>query len=94
MIIEVWEPCGLVRAFEKNFQASPMKENAKCSLFASAFNVVSEEISWDNHEDWEDLFHDVEIMGFWSKSLSGVWSIDEYLFYIYWYFVWPKYLTY
>jgi len=30
MIIKVWEPCGLVRAFEKNFQASPMKENAKC----------------------------------------------------------------
>lgn len=45
MIFKVWEPCGLVRAFEKNFQASPIKENAKCSLFASTFNVVGEEIS-------------------------------------------------
>lgn len=39
-----------------------MEKNTKCSLFASTFNGMGKWTNENDHEDWEDLFEDVELV--------------------------------
>ena len=71
MIINKWEKCGLLRAFERTFQASAMEENAKCSFLAQkAFDTIESEefIKNKDYNDLEDLF-DAEVMDMMAKCL-------------------------
>ena len=74
MIRKGWEKCGLLRAFERRFQASAMEENAKCSFFAekASDTTGSEELVEDeDYDDLEDLFDD-EVMDMMAKCLDSI----------------------
>ena len=73
MIRKGWEKCGLLRAFEKSFQASAMEKNTKCFFFAekASDTIGSEELVEDKaYDDLKDLF-DVEVMDMMAKCLDS-----------------------
>jgi hypothetical protein len=62
MIIKGWEKCGLLRPFDKIFQAEAMECNSHNSLFSDVNVDEEHEESLDDIDEWEELFEDEDIM--------------------------------
>lgn len=69
MIVKGWGKCGLLRVFDRAFQAEAMESHSHTSLFSDTnTNDEHEEFS-DDIDEWEELFEDEDIMGLMARCV-------------------------
>jgi hypothetical protein len=61
MIVKGWEKCGLLRAFDKMFQAEAMESHAHNYLFSDT-NMDDQHEDLEDIQEWQELFEDADIM--------------------------------
>jgi GTP cyclohydrolase III len=59
MIKRGWAKCGLLRSFDRAFQAEAMEANSESSFFVGGDNICEDLQEFE--EDWDDLFDDVDV---------------------------------
>ena len=68
MIVKGWDKCGLLRSFDKDFQAKAMESNADASLFTGLDNIC--EIIDEDHLDLQEFFEDSEVFDMMVKCID------------------------